>query len=147
MNLNELKTKCRQAKIEEEAEQKRYNKLKWEQEKFKNTCYRPLWKKKHWYDLTLSVPLCRVCGKPLNVEMIKEDFFDHTASNMILYCDCGYEYVWWIMDDTQTHMKHYSETKEKSKKKLPPTPQPKQWNVNSSKTSVQSVVQKDSTTI
>ncbi len=28
------------------------------------------------------------------------------------------------MDDTQTNMKHYSETKEQSKNKLPPTPQP-----------------------
>ncbi len=93
MNLDELKTKCRHAKIEKEINLERYDKLKQEQEKFKDTCYRPLWKKKHWYDLTLSVPLCRVCGKPLNKEMI-EEHIPHTDSDMILYCDCGYEYAW-----------------------------------------------------
>lgn len=85
MNIKNFKSKCRSAKLEEDAFEERYNKLQEEQKLYIN--YAPV-RKFNWFKFEYE-EYCPSCGKKLNKYTTTRYLY-----SAIVICDCGYEYAW-----------------------------------------------------
>lgn len=91
MTLENFQNKCREAKEKEDITRSyivdRHNSIKQKQSLYKEDCYKPKWK-----GFIFEHPYCPHCGEVLSIEIVND--WGGKYSDMILTCDCGYEYAW-----------------------------------------------------